>query len=306
MQLPRGTFREIKKNETVRIILEGLENERFSGVCTLSFPAGDGVLVYRKGKYVLAKVRNLYGDAGIAELRGILDKTGDAALSQLDETQIKLALEFNKQAIVQRSGSVVKEPTTPSPPHNPSHGDTKQPAEKGVQTGTETVIIRPTIPKIRVPPTNNTPHPAPPARVRAPLTQDPQKDEQMRLAAEQLSVSRGYPDARIRMGRSLEDGEFIPQFDVDLGQRVKLNDLRITGLKITNPERIEQRVGRMRGDWYDEALMNRRLREFLATGAFQSARVETTPGRQPDGGRHTALRGNPRPRAGCGHGRWLV
>ena len=178
MQLPRGTFREIKKNETVRIILEGLENERFSGVCTLSFPAGDGVLVYRKGKYVLAKVRNLYGDAGIAELRGILDKTGDAALSQLDETQIKLALEFNKQAIVQRSGSVVKEPTTPSPPHNPSHGDTKQPAEKGVQTGTETVIIRPTIPKIRVPPTNNTTHPAPPARVRAPLTQDPQKDEQ--------------------------------------------------------------------------------------------------------------------------------
>jgi outer membrane protein assembly factor BamA len=99
----------------------------------------------------------------------------------------------------------------------------------------------------------------------------------MRLAAEQLSVSRGYPDARIRMGRSLEDGEFVPEFDVDLGQRVKLNDLRITGLKITNPERIEQRVGRMRGDWYDEALMNRRLREFLATGAFQSARVETTP-----------------------------
>lgn len=99
----------------------------------------------------------------------------------------------------------------------------------------------------------------------------------MRLAAEELAVSRGYPDARIRMGRSLEAGEFIPEFSVDLGQRVKLNDLRITGLNITNPERIEQRIGRMRGDWYDEALMNRRLREFLATGAFQSARVETTP-----------------------------
>jgi outer membrane protein assembly factor BamA len=99
----------------------------------------------------------------------------------------------------------------------------------------------------------------------------------MRLAAEETSVSRGYPDARIRMGRSLEAGEFIPEFSVDLGQRVRLNDLRITGLKLTRPERIEQRVGRMRGDWYDEALMNRRLREFLGTGAFQSARVETTP-----------------------------
>lgn len=99
----------------------------------------------------------------------------------------------------------------------------------------------------------------------------------MRLAAEELAVSRGYPDARIRMERSLEGEEFIAGFSVDMGRRVKLNDLKISGLDITNPERIEQRVGNMRGDWYDDSLMNRRLREFLATGAFQSARVETTP-----------------------------
>ena len=99
----------------------------------------------------------------------------------------------------------------------------------------------------------------------------------MRLATEELAASRGYPDARIRMGYSLEGTKFIPEFTVDLGQRVKLGELRITGLERTKPGRIEQRVGGMRGDWYDEALMNQRLREFLATGAFQSARVESTP-----------------------------
>jgi outer membrane protein assembly factor BamA len=99
----------------------------------------------------------------------------------------------------------------------------------------------------------------------------------MRLAAEELAISRGYPEARIRMGRSLENGRFIPEFGVDLGGRVKLRQLEITGLEITRRERIESRTAGMVGDWYDNTTMNRRLREFLATGAFQSARVETQP-----------------------------
>ena len=99
----------------------------------------------------------------------------------------------------------------------------------------------------------------------------------MRLAAEETAVSRGYPEAVIRMGRVLESGRFIPVFTVDLGGRVKLRQLEITGLELTDRGRIESRTSTMVGDWYDEATMNRRLREFLATGAFQSARVETRP-----------------------------
>jgi len=99
----------------------------------------------------------------------------------------------------------------------------------------------------------------------------------MRLAAEELAVSRGYPDAIIRMGRSLESGLFIPEFNVDLGGRVRLRNLDITGLRLTRRERIESRTAYMIDDWYDEAGMSRRLSEFLATGAFQSARVETRP-----------------------------
>jgi outer membrane protein insertion porin family len=97
----------------------------------------------------------------------------------------------------------------------------------------------------------------------------------MRVAVEEKAVSRGYPDAEIRMSRELEGNQFVPQFVVDLGSRVRLRELRVTGLDRTKPGRIEGRVARMEGDWYNEAAMNRYLREFLATGAFSSARVET-------------------------------
>jgi outer membrane protein assembly factor BamA len=96
----------------------------------------------------------------------------------------------------------------------------------------------------------------------------------MRLAAEEIAISRGYPDANIRMGHRLEADRFIAEFSIDLGTRVRLNQLRITGLERTSPERITSRMRGMEGDWYDAALMNRRMREMLATGAFDSARVE--------------------------------
>ena len=97
----------------------------------------------------------------------------------------------------------------------------------------------------------------------------------MRHAAEQIAVSRGYPDAKIRMTRSLLPGKFVPEFSFDLGVRVRLGAIKVEGLQRTSSKRIRARVKFMEGDWYDEAAMNRRLRSFLATGAFSAARVET-------------------------------
>ena len=97
----------------------------------------------------------------------------------------------------------------------------------------------------------------------------------MRATVEEKAVSRGYPDSKIRMSRTLDGDLFVPQFMVDLGTRVRLREVRVAGLNRTKPSRIEARVKRMEGDWYDEAAMNQYLREFLATGAFSSARVET-------------------------------
>ncbi|MFT4176147.1 MAG: BamA/TamA family outer membrane protein [Luteolibacter sp.] len=99
----------------------------------------------------------------------------------------------------------------------------------------------------------------------------------MRAAVEESFVSKGYPDAKIYMGRTIEGGRFIPEFTIDLGKRVKLRQVHVTGLRRTEEFRIQQRVRPMLDDWYNEAAMNKRMRGFLATGAFSSARVEQVP-----------------------------
>jgi outer membrane protein assembly factor BamA len=97
----------------------------------------------------------------------------------------------------------------------------------------------------------------------------------MRLAVEEAFTSRGYPDARITMGRRVEAGRFNPEFFIDLGRRVRLNEIHFEGLERTRPGRVAARFRGFQGEWYDEAAMNRRLRGFLSTGAFASARLET-------------------------------
>lgn len=99
----------------------------------------------------------------------------------------------------------------------------------------------------------------------------------MRLVVEESVTGSGYPDSKIRMTRTLAAGEFIPDFSIELGERVRLGRIGVKGLERTNPARITGRVASMEGGWYDQAAMNLRLREFLATGAFSSARVETSP-----------------------------
>lgn len=97
----------------------------------------------------------------------------------------------------------------------------------------------------------------------------------MRLAVEEAIAGRGYPDAQIRMSQTLTSNRFVPAFTITLGKRLKLRQIQIKGLERTNPKRIAQRMKIMEGEWYDVAAMNLRLREFLSTGAFASAQVET-------------------------------
>jgi outer membrane protein assembly factor BamA len=97
----------------------------------------------------------------------------------------------------------------------------------------------------------------------------------MRLAVEEFFNSNGYPTAKIAMTRSLLASQFFPEFTIDLGKRVRLNRVHIEGLVRTDPQRIEERMTSLEGDWYNEAAMNKRLRGLLASGAFSSARIET-------------------------------
>lgn len=96
MQLPRGTFREIKKGEPIVNLLLELERSKFSGICSISSGAGSGTLVYKGGKCILVKYLGKCGDAACEEIQKNSTSEVDAALSTLDDAQIQLSLEFNK------------------------------------------------------------------------------------------------------------------------------------------------------------------------------------------------------------------
>lgn len=96
MQLPRGTFREIRRSVAVESLIQELEAERFSGVANISSPSRTGTLVFKGGKCILVKVQNSRGDAGWDEILNTGNEEVDAALSLLGDAQIELALEFNK------------------------------------------------------------------------------------------------------------------------------------------------------------------------------------------------------------------
>jgi hypothetical protein len=104
MQLPRGTFREIKKKTKFGGLFEELQQTRFSGICTISFGKGNGIIVFKSGKRILAEYENCIGDAAWEELQKIGEETVDAALSTLNAAQIELSLEFNKSCRIVNIG----------------------------------------------------------------------------------------------------------------------------------------------------------------------------------------------------------
>jgi hypothetical protein len=102
MQLPRGKFRAIKKGVHLGETLDEMTKTRFSGICSFSSGTINGTMVFRNGIVVLAKVQNLYGDPAWDESGSLRDHVVDAIVSDLDNTQMQLALEFNKKAFVQK------------------------------------------------------------------------------------------------------------------------------------------------------------------------------------------------------------
>lgn len=119
MQLPRGTFREIRKHVAIESLLQELEGERFTGVASISSSSRNGTLVFRTGKCILVKVQNLRGDTAWDEILNAGGDEVDAALSVLGDAQIELALEFNKpfrilKPVRQGSSPAGGKPSAPS------------------------------------------------------------------------------------------------------------------------------------------------------------------------------------------------
>ncbi|HVP97213.1 hypothetical protein [Methanoregula sp.] len=123
MQLPRGTFREIQKNQKTTDILAELERTRFSGICSISCRDGITTVVLRAGKCILAEDSTSKGDAALENLQGpVADESVDAAFSTLDDAQIQLSLEFNKAERVlinPHAPSLQKKTVQPAAPPSP-------------------------------------------------------------------------------------------------------------------------------------------------------------------------------------------
>jgi len=96
MQLPRGTFCGIRKKQITGDILMDLKQNRFTGTCSISCHDGICTLVFRTGTCILAEYKDARGDAALERLLlSVAGDVADASLSVLDETQIRLSLEFN-------------------------------------------------------------------------------------------------------------------------------------------------------------------------------------------------------------------
>ncbi len=97
----------MKKGVTLEALLRELNESPFCGYCTISASTGVSTLVLDRGRCVLAECRHLKGDDA---LRMILDQGGsdvDAELRHLSSTQLQLAFEFNRSALVERATSLL-------------------------------------------------------------------------------------------------------------------------------------------------------------------------------------------------------
>ena len=120
MQLPRGTFRSIRKGVSLSDILSELARSRFRGIGTLSSVSLTGTLVFRNGACVLAKVQDRYGDPAWNLITSQPDIVTDIALSDIDNAQLQLALDFNKKAKVAPSLKAIPKQAVPPAPVSPA------------------------------------------------------------------------------------------------------------------------------------------------------------------------------------------
>jgi hypothetical protein len=210
MQLPRGTFREIKKYEAIESILAELERTRFSGICSISSGPATGTLVFNRGKCILIKFQGKSGDAGWDEMQKSIAVEVDAALSSLDDAQVQLALEFNKACKIVKAGRTGPQPQRPAPPQRQEavrHEPVRKPAAAHPTT--------PPPPPVKAPPkpaapavTATVPPPRPPAPRKAPppvradsRAEAPRQASQIppapRAPAQRAEEAKGVPEEEL-------------------------------------------------------------------------------------------------------------
>jgi hypothetical protein len=204
MQLPRGTFREIRKGVAVESLLHDLDGEKFSGVANISSTSLTGTLVFKTGKCILVKIQNSRGDTGWDELMKVVNEDVDAALSLLGDAQIELALEFNKPCRLLKSVKSAPSQAAPQRPA-PSVSRATAPVQKPA------VSAAPLKPAVKPAPTHYhvpAPQTAPQTAAHAPLHPPPSS----KTAAASVPPSPPMPTLRQEAGKT-PDADESPEKD---------------------------------------------------------------------------------------------
>jgi hypothetical protein len=201
MQLPRGTFREIRKSVAIESLLKELDGEKYTGVASISSPSLTGTLVFKAGKCILVKFQNNRGDTAMEELLKDGGQEVDAVLSLLGDAQIDLALEFNRQFRILKSGKHV--------PALVSHRAAPSASRESPRSVSAQKPAAPAAPlKHPLKPGPSPQHvPAPTAAPQAPAPSSPLQPPRFSKAAAQVPPSPRTPYPRHEDGKKREADE---------------------------------------------------------------------------------------------------
>lgn len=120
MQLPRGTFRELKRGMGLHSLIREMEEACLTGYCKIVSGDTPILLVFSNGKIILAEYGTLTARAAMEEISRTGGGQVDAVLHELSDAQIELALEFNPSARVDRTegrGAGMRSTLSGSRPH---------------------------------------------------------------------------------------------------------------------------------------------------------------------------------------------
>ncbi len=98
----------------------------------------------------------------------------------------------------------------------------------------------------------------------------------LRLAVTEYYRSKGFVSATVRMSVEIQNGYVRPNFNIVEGKRFRLGKVNFDGLDKTNPDRIRSRIAPLRDAYLDGNMVDTRIRQLIATGAFSSLQIETT------------------------------
>jgi hypothetical protein len=100
MQIPRGTFRALKRGCSLPALIQELRDSAFTGFCRIALVSGSITLVFEKGTIRLAKYDVLEGDAALERIFQSGLVTVDVVLHDLSPVQLDLAVEFSPLSVV--------------------------------------------------------------------------------------------------------------------------------------------------------------------------------------------------------------